>query len=58
MDITEFYRADLDELNAPDSPDLSMDELETRAFGKSLLSSNPSTAVVHNLTIVFRRTDN
>ena len=31
MDITDYYRADLNELDAPDSP--TMGELEIEAFG-------------------------
>jgi len=36
MEITDFYRADWNELNAPDSP--SLEELEIEVYGTSLSS--------------------
>ena len=38
MDITEIYRADWNELSAPDSP--SLEELEIEVYGTSLISVN------------------
>ena len=43
MDIMDYYRADINELNAPDSP--SMEELGIQTFRTSPPASNLAIAV-------------
>ena len=53
MDITDIYCADLNELNAPDSP--SLKDLKIEVYGTSFLLLNLSTTMVaYDLIITFR----